>query len=373
MLSPVDRSEYLFNPYSGFENDAPDDKFIVCRLASKRFSLKPNLHGHRFLYRGQTKYYKDCAPSLFRNRDQDYFIDEMVRGQEEQLLMLSHPLVRLLDHGIELCGQRFIFEMNLYGLTQHYYNKTSFIDLTSDVFVSAFFATNKYVASSDTYVPIADGIGCLYLYELKEGFDFKFTPLSTIGLQVFPRSGVQRGFLYGMDKGQNFNDVDTLRILKFHHHENVSRKYNMMYDGGQKLFPEDILTHHWLTYNENPKKISRLTAKYNAYRNRHMQETEESIAAKLIKNDYTIGDYIPAFTEEELQEYYFSKTDFWEKFCDKIYFSGDKKGELHRQMVDIKNRPEYRWAFEEDVFRKTDLSKMHGYLYDKILNAIKIL
>lgn len=76
------RHEFLFNPYSSFENNADDDKFIVCRLGSGRYSLKPNLHGHRFLYRGQHKFYKDCAPSVYRNRKQDYFIDEMIRCLE---------------------------------------------------------------------------------------------------------------------------------------------------------------------------------------------------------------------------------------------------------------------------------------------------
>lgn len=369
-LPSIFRSEFLKNPYSGFENNAPDDRFIVCRLASKRFSLKPNLREHRFLYRGQTKYYKDCAPSLFRNREQDYFIEEMVRGDEQQLLMLTHPLVRLLDHGIELGGNRLVFEMNLYGLTQHYYNKTNFIDLTSDILVSAFFATNKYDSSSDSYVPISEGIGCLYLYELKEDIDFKFTPLSTIGLQVFPRSSVQRGFLYRMEKGQNFNDVRPLRILKFKHRRNVSEKYYKMFDGGQKLFPNDILTHHWLLYNKNPKVISRVATRFNAHWNRHLQETEEGVAAKLTQRGFTIKDYTPSFTAEELYKYYFSKHDIWDEFCAKIYFPGGDNEEFHRQLADIKNRPEYRWAFDEDTFRNTDLSKINGYLYDKYMSVL---
>lgn len=57
--------------------------------------------------------------------------------------------------------------------------------------VTAFFATNKYDEQEDVHYPADDGIGCLYLYELREGIDFKgvVPRLTTIGLQVFPRSG----------------------------------------------------------------------------------------------------------------------------------------------------------------------------------------
>ena len=37
-------------------------------------------------------------------------------------LILSHPLVQLLDLGVVLNGELVRFEMNLYGLIQHYYN-----------------------------------------------------------------------------------------------------------------------------------------------------------------------------------------------------------------------------------------------------------
>lgn len=369
-LPPTDKFEYLFNPYSGFENNAPEDKFIVCRLESGRFSLKPNLHGHRFLYRGQEKFYKYCAPSLFRDRNKNYFLEEMVRAQEQQWLMLSHPLVRLLDHGIELGNYPLVFEINLCGLTQHYYNKTWFMDLTSDIQVAAFFASNKYDSNTDTYIPKAEGIGCLYLYELKEGIDFKIPHLSTIGLQIFPRSGAQRGFLYDMEIGQNFNDLTRLKVLKFRHHRNISDKYNKMFDGGSKLFPDDILTHHWREYNKASKRLSQLAVRYNAYVNRHKNETEKSIVDKLEKLGYTIQDYEPSFTLDELHDFYFSCPHYWEDFCEPIYFPGDRKEELHQQLVEVKNRPEYRWAFDEDSFRMTDLSKIHGYLYDKYQKAI---
>lgn len=357
------RHEFLLNPYSSFENNADEEKFIVCRLGSGRYSLKPNLHGHRFLYRGQRKFYKDCAPSVYRNRKQDYFIDEMIRCQEEQLLMLSHPLVRLLDHGVVLGGETFIFEMNLYGLAQHYYNKTPFIDLTSDVSVAAFFATNKYDEQGDVYYPADDGIGCLNLYELREGIDFKGVAprLTTIGLQVFPRSGLQRGFLYRMERGENFNDLDNLYLLKFKQRKQFSDKYNRKYQQGKTLFPDDILTHHWQTYNKDPKVVSKKAVKLNVSWNKG--ETYDSISSKLHDRGYRIEDYTPCFTSEELHTYYCSAPDFWTYFCSQVYFPGDEDGQLHQQLIDVINNPNYQWAFDES--KKIDMTRLHGYVYDR--------
>lgn len=122
-LIPVDSLNY---PYSGYFNNAPSESFVMSRLASGRYSLKPNLHERKFLFRGETEFHSPCTPSLFRKNEQKQYIEELAIGQEMELLMLSHPLVQLLDLGVELNGQQFRFEMNLLGLTQHYYNKTCF-------------------------------------------------------------------------------------------------------------------------------------------------------------------------------------------------------------------------------------------------------
>lgn len=134
-LIPVDSLNY---PYSGYFNNAPSESFVMSRLASGRYSLKPNLHERKFLFRGETEFHSPCTPSLFRKNEQKQYIEELAIGQEMELLMLSHPLVQLLDLGVELNGQQFRFEMNLLGLTQHYYNKTCFLDMTSSPQVAAF-------------------------------------------------------------------------------------------------------------------------------------------------------------------------------------------------------------------------------------------
>ena len=58
-----------------------------------------------------------------------------------ELLLMTHPLVKLLEQGVEIMHDHFNILMNLGGLAQHYYHKTRFLDLTSDVDAAKFFAT----------------------------------------------------------------------------------------------------------------------------------------------------------------------------------------------------------------------------------------
>lgn len=150
VISPHRR--FRSNPFQTFFNDADDDKFIMTRLQSGRYSLKPNLRNRAYLFRGQNTFFDPSKPSLFRSGAQRFLL-ESIAYQEMFYTIYSHPLVQLLDAGINLQGCSFPIEMNLYGLTQHYYNKTSLMDLTSSIDVAKFFAVTDYDSQSDRYAP----------------------------------------------------------------------------------------------------------------------------------------------------------------------------------------------------------------------------
>lgn len=76
---------------------------------------------------------------------------------------------------------------------------------------------------------------------------FAFAPvtggnLSNIGLQVFPRSGVQRGFLYSMFREQNFHDCPFVKYKLFRHDAMISRQIVKNAKKGKIYFPEDELS-----------------------------------------------------------------------------------------------------------------------------------
>lgn len=371
---PVDCLDY---PFCSIFNDADDNKFIMCQLASGRFSLKPNLKGHKFLFRGESAFHPSCKPNLFRNPKKTYYLDSMIHGDEMFRLILSHPLVQLLDQGVILNGRLIRFEMNLYGLIQHYYNKSALMDLTSDINVASFFATQKYDYRTDTYSPIIDENqepGVLYYYnvDLNRDFQRRFNGelLSTIGLQVFPRSGRQRGFIYECTKNTNFNELLQLQAFRFKHNAAIAQEISDMMNNGEKLFPHDILQSHWRNTARDENTVSEDAIKFNLTRNPN--ETMSSICSKL-KNDYNIDvdNYKPVLSEAELHEYYedVKNEGLWEKFCSQIYIPGDTTGKMMADLLDVPNKSEYKWAFEEGIDHIIDYEK--GFLMKKFKHILK--
>lgn len=366
-IIPIDNVDY---PFVGFYNSLPINAFIPSRLVSSRFALKPNLNHRKYLFRGQSSFFEKCVPNIFRDEAKSYYIDDAIEGQEMKLLMLSHPLVKLLDLGVNLCGRNFQFEMNLYGLTQHYYNKTLFLDLTSDPMVAAFFAVTDYNPVTDEYIPVIDEQreGVIYYYDLEPDTAFKatiespFPKLTTIGLQVFPRSGNQHGFLYSMEKGENFNEDSHVSYVKFKHNAEISRKIYNMFDGGKNLFPEDILTKHWKQYNLGKKRVSCATVRVNQKANSKYSysDLKKQIEAK----GYRVKDYKPSFTDEELSQYYQDiKNGFWADWCKDIYFPGDKDGKLKEALLQVENNDNYKWAFKPGISYEIPYSK--GFLLNE--------
>lgn len=346
---------YQYDALMAYHNDFPEDSFIVNRITSRdgrpiRYSLKPNMRYRKFLFRGQNDFYSPCAPSLFRTLKPNY-IDDILPLDEMTLLIESHPLCKLLDRGIYLEDVNFIFEMNTYGLAQHYYNKTPFIDLTSDINVASFFATTTYDRYTDTYAPVKEslGYGVLYYMDIDAhwGFhDYFGSQLSTIGLQVFPRSGEQKGFLQRINKGQDFNKLPHVKWVYFKHNRTIAEKIFERMDRGKKIFPSDILEKHWKN-RSNPKVISKEALARNHQRN-------SDVPIFLLKQQakdcgFQIKKYTPSFSKEELDEYYQDvKNGYWDYFCSKVYFAG-MRGEIYKKaLLNLPSREEYKWAFYND-------------------------
>lgn len=346
------------HPDVAYWNTADEKDFILTRLQSGRYSLKPNLRNRKFLFRGQTEFYEKCTPNLFREEKPRYTAD-LIHGQEMMLLALSHPMVRLLDSKINLLGYDFTFEMNLYGLNQHYYNKTTLLDLSSDTDVAGFFATNRYDSTTDTYYPMTDEdkIGVLYYYDIDSDIGFALGGLSTIGLQVFPRSGCQSGFLQDMEKGINFNDNVRVKWVKFRHNARVSEYYRRLFKNGASLFPEDILSQHWKSRNANI--VSDRSVVLNMIMN-DWKDSKSKVMRELSARGLSIRKYLVAFTTDELHAYYKDiKNGFWEDWCSRIYFNGDRNDAFKNAMISVVKNPDYAWAFEEGKSKNMPLD---GYL-----------
>lgn len=339
---------------SQYRNSYPARVFFINQMNTKWFSLKPNLCGRKFLYRGQSNHYegKPCVPNLYRNKinneEKDY-IEFLIFSQEMELLIKTHPLVKLFEQGIELLHDRFQIRINYEGLAQHYYNKSRMLDLSSDLEVMKFFATTDYM--DEKYVPCTDTsrLGVIYCYELQYPGAFgqhKGYALKTIGKQIFMRPGAQCGFLLDMEYGVDFKKLPEVTALYFKHDPKVSEDIFAQSNNGKTYFSEDSLQHAWDDrFRERMKNrvVSRKAAELNAFIN---GMAVEDVIDILKTKQITVDDFIPEFTEEELDNYYESiQKGWWNEFCEDIHFYG-AEDELYRQTLkDLPQCPEYRWAF----------------------------
>lgn len=346
------------SPYvAHIKNNYPKNSFIVSHMNTGFFCLKPNLYGRKFLYRGQNDYYegKPCVPNIFRSKDHNerhYYLDFLIFSQEMELLIKSHPLVRLLERGIFLLHDKFSIRMNYQGLAQHYYNKSHFLDLTSDLNVMKFFATTKYHKETDSYIPCLDDgrIGVVYLYDIQFPMAFQQHPgyaLKTIGQQVFMRSGAQYGFLLEMEYGIDFKKIPEVSAIYFRHDSNIAKRIFAGAHNGKDYFADDLLQHAWndrLKKRFEEKVVSKEAVKLNVKRN--PTESFSNIVRKLDDFGISVDDSKPCFSEEEMEMYYADiKNGWWEEFCDNIYFNG-ADGELYREvMKTVPKMSEYKWAF----------------------------
>ena len=345
-----DKAKYmgLCSSFAPYCNYAGRDKFIVSRLRSKRFCFKPNLANAPFLFRGQNREYPHIA-SAFERQDDDGKIISNLKTLDFAYFVKTHPLCRMFDNGIALPSVRktFFFEMNYYGLAQHYNFNTGLIDFSINPLVAAFFATTQNLGN-DVYVPIEDTTkypyGVIYIHSIIPKITFQC--FSTIGQQVFPRTGAQYGFFF-QEKQCNINVGAMVRKLYFRHDAKCSRNIYSVFGGGRLLFPKDDLSGIAAEINAS-KDVSLSSFTENLYVN-----TTASISSNLDacrRKGINVNPHLLyMFTPELLRSYYQDiKNGFWEEFCRPIFFHAPK-GEvrLKDELLNLPKDPHYRQYFDE--------------------------
>lgn len=332
---------------------ASDNCFVVNQLSThNKFVLKPSLANHKFLYRGQSRFFSPCKPSLFRE-NKDYFVDDIIQIKEFQCLLKTHPLVQLFETGFELLHDTFFFKINYDGLSQHYYNNTPWLDLTSDMEVAKFFAVTTFNMKLDCYEKYTGNeLGVLYYFDLKadsfQNNDKRNYFVNNIGKQPFMRSGNQSGFLINIAKDEDFNNYPEVRYVFFRHNPIITDRIFAQFDNGDRIMPEEILRSHW-HHRMNDEKIKKLIStealELNYKDNPH--ESDIKIKKALQNKGFKIKKYQPSFTKEELEQYYATSVEFWHEFCSNIYFYSPEGALMKEHLINLPLDPRYKWAFRK--------------------------
>lgn len=204
------------------------------------FILLPTSLDYGVLYRGQDKCYGRCLPSLYRKTltDDEVFV-ENVRVAEFRLFLEQLDITKLFQE----CN----YEVDFVGLAQHYGLKTEVLDVTSDIFVSLFFAMCDYDEVHDCYVAKCEDkeyVGYIYTIlsneqsnDSKNAFGVFSNKIKVIGLQPFERPGAQKGFAYHIGKQGIFHGY----LYSFSYtKEDSSNIYNMFHQG-KDLWRKDFI------------------------------------------------------------------------------------------------------------------------------------
>lgn len=348
----------LYFPDHEFVNDQDSDKFIMTPVGKNRFSLKPNLSNRGFLFRGETEFHSPSVASYYRIKNEGKRFCCNAKRDEFNMLYYSHPLVQMLRFGVKPEKKTLRFAIGQYGTAQHYLYETSLIDFTSWLTVAIFFATN---ATTDGihYKPYAGNqdLGYLYVYKIHPGVTFKDSEIVTIGLQPFPRSGIQRGFALQSNLNTDITKHPNIDIYMFRHDRTQSQIANSFFKGGERLFPnDDLSTMSELIRTKYKNEISRDAFDFHKKFNPHCQE---EYLLKMFGNELKVVDK-PAilFNQLNLTTYYHINDKHWGDFCSHIYNPyTDDNDRFIDSMIELKNIDEYKEFFYPEYYDEERMQK----------------
>lgn len=346
-------------PMVDYYNQAENEDFIVVQTQRGRHTLKPNLRSRPFLFRGQNTDYGSIISSFtqqeFRNgkrvqnrvENREKHLIANLKAEDFMALLKTHPLFMMLDRGVVLAPETkpIFINMNYYGLAQHYNFRTGLIDFTTDIDVACFFACtcNK---GNDKYECITDSsrYGVLYVHKIEPSMTFKAYGFTTIGLQLYPRSGAQKGVCF--NEHETMFDVNKLvQPVYFRHDADVSQHIFEVMDGGKKLFPSDSISKYAKIILDG-NEVTGATFANNLYSN--CDDYNENLRVLKRNNIKVNWHKVMHFTSEMLNDLKLDlKNGLWEQFCSQIYFADHKKGkQMHESLLNLPRNPAYQHYFD---------------------------
>jgi len=206
--------------------------------------LVPTL-AYPFLYRGQTARHVPCLQTAFRGLTPVDHPQKLTSAERAKCLLLRVRLEEFLSVLASHPASAFARDLPLVtypvAIAQHYGLPTDRIDLSQDLDVAAFFATNTR-SSDGRWHAMRDGTGVLYRLGIPtDVFTPRFKGFEWIGRQALPRPGEQRAWALRLPLGRDFESL-SVEIFTFDHCLECGHRLAEKYDGGQALFPSDILS-----------------------------------------------------------------------------------------------------------------------------------
>lgn len=211
------------NYFSAMEIDGK-----ICALKTGSL-MQPNF------FRGEKRIYPSIIPSIYRTENKIDILISKLKIKELELTLknfqnISDDLKSKVD-------------VDFLALAQHYGLNTNLIDITSNILVAAFFATNN---CDENYSLQEEGIGVLRLfptsYIFENGTLNKDSRFHFEGIQPFKRPAIQDAL--GFEIYENEDISSMFSSIKFRQ----SKKYNSLirnqfcFENQCILFPQELIS-----------------------------------------------------------------------------------------------------------------------------------
>lgn len=281
--------------YSLFQNDFG---FLPVKGSKEGYiKLFPNTPRFYYFYRGQSQYYKDCYPSLYR-KDMKL---ESKRYLERLKLAELHNLIEKY-HVYKVFSSTSLFpyrngqffkakiETDMMAIAQHYGIKTEMIDITPSTWVAAFFATTYYDNTSQKYYPITEEDKDGVFYELNASdLTFKENIFKIVGMQPFERPTRQMAMMLKMNEGENFDTYPNVNKRFFRHNKQANLFIYRFMNQSKTLFPNELIAEK-IKIIQNSKTFSK-KARKNAINQDYKNIDEDIIKGYEQEQQLSFVDY----------------------------------------------------------------------------------
>ena len=211
--------------------------FNAVNIGSDSFKLMPGPELISNLYRGQNEFYDLCVSSKYRLEGKVEKLIQELRKNEFILLLEGHPVITELNK-MEIYGDKF--QTDYEGLAQHYGFATEHLDLTNDKDVAMFFATTKFNTETQKYEVIEKDNESV-LYTISYVHPDVVEKVNIVGAQALPRPALQKAFSMQLKASEDFNKLPFVKYEKFICTKDLSEHYFHKFEGGSKIFPDDIM------------------------------------------------------------------------------------------------------------------------------------
>lgn len=220
--------------------------------SNRELLFLPRCKVKNWYYRGQTKHFKNCQPSLYRYTDKmekknSAFV-ERLKLCEFSIILNKLPASEILKSGLRIPNRsgellHYIVHIDDIALAQHYGIQTEFLDLTTDKLTASFFASSELVKGDEGYSKIykpyeGDETGVFYVYQNKSPCknNWKIHP---VGIQPIARPIKQSALVMEIGKNQKFDKIAN--GIYFKHESRCSSIIYKLFNESKGIMPNEVI------------------------------------------------------------------------------------------------------------------------------------